>query len=76
MDRQRRHTGTRYRKRRRLARERSCDCCGRHLPFCWRCRCGFSLCQDCMNENFWGLSCNGITWQCPDCGEWNGYGNQ
>ena len=29
-----------------------------------------------MNENFWGLSCNGITWVCPDCGESNGFGNQ
>ena len=22
-----------------------------------------------MNENVWGMSCNGIIWQCPDCGE-------
>jgi hypothetical protein len=29
-----------------------------------------------MDENFWGLSCNGITWVCPDCGASNGYGNQ
>jgi hypothetical protein len=29
-----------------------------------------------MEENFWGISCNGITWQCPDCGEHNGLGNQ
>jgi hypothetical protein len=29
-----------------------------------------------MNENFWGLSCNGITWVCPDCGAQNGLGNQ
>jgi hypothetical protein len=29
-----------------------------------------------MDENVWGMSCNGITWQCPDCGEQNGFGNQ
>jgi hypothetical protein len=63
-------------RRRRLARDPQCHCCGRQVPFCWRCRCGFSMCQACMDENFWGLSCNGITWQCPDCGQWNGYGNQ
>jgi len=29
-----------------------------------------------MEENIWGLSCNGITWACPDCGGQNGFGNQ
>jgi hypothetical protein len=29
-----------------------------------------------MHENAWGLTCNGITWTCPDCGGQNGYGNQ
>jgi hypothetical protein len=29
-----------------------------------------------MNDNVWGMSCNGITWQCPDCGGQNGFGNQ
>ncbi len=29
-----------------------------------------------MLENFWGMSCNGITWQCPDCDASNGLGNQ
>jgi len=29
-----------------------------------------------MHENLWGMSCNGITWQCPDCGGQNGFGNQ
>jgi hypothetical protein len=53
-----------------------CDCCGRQLPFCWHCRCGFSICQSCMEKNIWGMSCNAITWQCPDCGEQNGFGNQ
>lgn len=34
------------------------------------------MCQICMEENRWGLTCNNIIWECPDCGEWNGYGNQ
>lgn len=29
-----------------------------------------------MLENLWGLSCNAITWDCPDCGAGNGFGNQ
>ena len=29
-----------------------------------------------MNENAWGMTCNNITWVCPDCGESNGFGNQ
>ncbi len=29
-----------------------------------------------MDENVWGLSCNGITWVCPDCGAQNNFGNQ
>ncbi len=63
------------RRRRRGLTE--CHCCRGSFPFCWRCRhCGFSICQDCIQENLWGMSCNGITWQCPDCGEQNGFGNQ
>jgi hypothetical protein len=65
-----------YRKRFRLMREKGCSCCGKRVPFCWTCRCGFTICQDCLLENFWGMSCNGITWQCPDCGAMNGLGNQ
>ena len=26
------------------------------------------MCQSCMYENQWGMTCNGITWECPDCG--------
>ncbi len=29
-----------------------------------------------MQENMWGMSCNAITWTCPDCGGQNGFGNQ
>lgn len=65
-----------YRERRNNAKADPCHLCKEAPPFCWRCRCGFSICQDCMEENFWGMSCNGITWQCPDCGAQNGFGNQ
>ena len=51
-------------------------CCGKTLTFCWSCRCGFAICQECMYENEWGMTCNGITWQCPDCSAQNGFGNQ
>ncbi len=65
------------RKRRRRKKEHVCVCCGQTFRFCWTCRaCGFAICQECMNENTWGMTCNNITWECPDCGEWNGYGNQ
>ncbi|WP_281282268.1 hypothetical protein [Desulfobotulus alkaliphilus] len=53
-----------------------CHWCRNTAPFVWQCRCGLRICQTCMDENFWGLSCNGITWVCPDCGEQNGFGNQ
>jgi len=29
-----------------------------------------------MQDNIWGMSCNNIVWECPDCGRWNGFGNQ
>ncbi|MBW1894289.1 MAG: hypothetical protein JRI91_11430 [Deltaproteobacteria bacterium] len=65
-----------YREKRLRARERICVCCNKKAPFCWKCRCGFTICQKCMEDNFWGMSCNGITWECPDCGGQNGFGNQ
>ncbi|MEA3416698.1 MAG: hypothetical protein U9R02_11190 [Thermodesulfobacteriota bacterium] len=70
------HKLSSYREKRRKAKENRCHCCGKNPPFCWQCRCGFSICQDCMYENIWGMSCNAITWQCPDCGRQNGFGNQ
>jgi len=65
-----------YRRKRLRTRDQTCHCCREIAPFCWTCRCGFRICQECMDENVWGMSCNGITWQCPDCGEQNGFGNQ
>ncbi|RJP82732.1 MAG: hypothetical protein C4522_02470 [Desulfobacteraceae bacterium] len=67
---------TSYREKRRQRKQRQCNCCKRPSHFCWYCRCGFTICQECMEENFWGMSCNGITWECPDCGAQNGLGNQ
>jgi len=26
-----------------------------------------------MDENLWGVTCNNVTWVCPDCGEPNSY---
>jgi hypothetical protein len=28
-----------------------------------------------MEENLWGMTCNGVVWTCPDCGEIRGFGN-
>ncbi|MCG6894893.1 MAG: hypothetical protein LJE65_14915 [Desulfobacteraceae bacterium] len=65
-----------YRRRWRVTGPQQCHCCRQEAPFCWRCRCGFRICQRCMQENIWGMSCNAITWDCPDCGARNGLGNQ
>jgi len=65
-----------YREKRIKAKKENCHCCGKHTMFCWQCRCNFTICQECMLETMWGMTCNGITWQCPDCGAQNGYGNQ
>ena len=70
-------TPKRYRRRRKSrAGNRECHGCKALSLFSWTCRCGFALCQGCMHENMWGMSCNGITWRCPDCGLYNGFGNQ
>ena len=50
-----------------------CSACGVGLAFSWACPCGFRICQACVDENSWGLTCNGITWECPDCGRFRGF---
>ena len=45
-----------------------CTICEEHPPFCWTCPCGFQICDGCFKENAWGLTCNNVTWECPDCG--------
>ncbi len=31
------------------------------------------MCQACMDENAWGMTCNNLTWTCPDCGRIRSY---
>lgn len=62
--------------RRRKASGRTCVCCRTQVEFCWTCPCGFAICQPCMDENAWGMTCNYVTWECPDCGTRNAYANQ
>jgi hypothetical protein len=50
-----------------------CSACETDQPFCWTCPCGFMICSACMEENFWGMSCNAVTWTCPDCGAIRGF---
>jgi len=45
-----------------------CTICEKHPPFCWTCPCGFQICEVCFAENAWGMTCNNVTWECPDCG--------
>jgi hypothetical protein len=45
-----------------------CTVCEKEAPFCWGCDCGLRLCQDCLEDLRWGITCNNITWECPDCG--------
>ena len=66
-------TGQRRPRRR---RQDECCCCRKAMAFCWGCRCGFAICQSCMQDNLWGMTCNNITWSCPDCGARNNFGNQ
>ncbi|NOZ02655.1 MAG: hypothetical protein GXP54_12310 [Deltaproteobacteria bacterium] len=51
----------------------ACPYCGGEVDFMWTCPCGFRMCQGCMNDNLWGLTCNNITWTCPDCGRDRSY---
>lgn len=53
----------------RRKREWTCSVCDKKVAFCFSCTCGFEICQECMDENAWGLTCNNVTWECPDCGE-------
>ncbi|HID28930.1 MAG TPA: hypothetical protein EYP19_02870 [Desulfobacterales bacterium] len=62
--------------KRRRKKEYCCHVCAQKVPFCWTCRCGFQICQECMMENLWGMTCNAIDWTCPDCGQQCGFGNQ
>ncbi|MGN7611015.1 hypothetical protein ACQZV8_02910 [Magnetococcales bacterium HHB-1] len=68
-------------KRRRRQRRRKtygpCVACKKVASFAWVCRkCGMTMCQDCMQENLWGMTCNQITWICSDCGWENNFGTR
>ncbi len=63
-------------RRRRHKQQYECHCCRKQSSFCWSCECGLQICQACMQENLWGLTCNYVNWECPDCGRWHGFGNQ
>ncbi|MCP4196066.1 MAG: hypothetical protein GY762_02860 [Proteobacteria bacterium] len=66
-------------RQKRMARGRrtpavyNCPCCRADVTFCWKCNCGFMICQECMLENTWGMTCNHVTWTCPDCGALRSY---
>ncbi|MHC4860353.1 MAG: hypothetical protein ACYTDY_09715 [Planctomycetota bacterium] len=55
--------------RRRATGAETCTICERTVPFSWWCPCSFRICQECLEENRWGMTCNNITWECPDCGK-------
>ena len=63
-------------RRRRKKESYACCCCKETFRFCWNCPCGFQICQACMQENIWGMTCNNVNWTCPDCGEIRSFGNQ
>lgn len=63
---------TMARKPRRKRADYACTLCEQNPPFCFVCPdCGFQICTSCMMENEWGMSCNKVTWECPDCGRVN-----
>jgi hypothetical protein len=66
----------RTKRRRRRRKARICVACKETVSFCWHCPCGFTMCSACMQENLWGMTCNNITWTCPDCGAIRSFGNQ
>ncbi|MBF0189421.1 MAG: hypothetical protein HQL50_15970 [Magnetococcales bacterium] len=71
------------RRRPRLTRRRGrsyppCVACRAEETFAWTCKkCDFVMCQSCMNDNLWGMTCNQISWTCPDCGyDGNSFGTR
>ncbi len=49
-------------------REHVCTVCEEIFRYAFSCACGFAICQACFDENAWGMTCNHVTWECPDCG--------
>lgn len=59
--------------RRRKLGSAGCSACRKDAGFSHGCPCGFRICQGCLDENSWGMTCNGITWECPDCGRFRSF---
>jgi hypothetical protein len=57
------------RERQRRRRGGLCPMCRKERPLFWSCPCGFLICDECLQRDLWGFTCNHITWTCPDCGE-------
>jgi hypothetical protein len=55
-------------RRRRGRTEYICTICERTVPYAFSCACGFTLCPDHFDDLAWGLTCNWVTWECPECG--------
>lgn len=60
-------------RRRKGLRDAVCPCCREQRAFLWTCDCGLMICQECMQRDLWGFTCNNITWVCPDCGAIRSY---
>jgi hypothetical protein len=61
--------GKSKRKTAKEKKKNACCCCKKSYRFTWNCSCGFEICQECMSANLWGMTCNSLTWSCPDCGK-------
>ena len=61
------------RARRKARRDAVCPCCHAQRALLWSCDCGLEICQECMQRDLWGFTCNNITWVCPDCGALRSY---
>jgi hypothetical protein len=59
-------------RRRRVPPDTPCPFCAQPALLFHQCRyCDFHMCQQCAMDNDKIFSCNGITWDCPDCGKSN-----
>ena len=60
---------SRKERQERARQQEPCPMCAEQRPYYWICPCGFIICDLCMTREAWGMTCNNITWVCPDCGE-------
>lgn len=64
---------SRRERRRRAGQVTHCPLCHGQRSFFWTCPCGFVMCDVCMQRERWGMTCNNMTWVCPDCGQVRSY---